>query len=55
MNFQKAYELFLKSADECPVNDRISFLNGNAGVVAVAAVAHHKAGNLKKSQDLLEK
>lgn len=55
VNLQQAGRLILETADACRVNDRISFLNGNAGILALAALTYHKTGDQDKTNASLEK
>ncbi|XP_065206559.1 lanC-like protein 2 isoform X2 [Planococcus citri] len=51
----QADRLILETAQECRINDRISFLNGNAGILTIAALTYHKRGDQEKTNASLEK
>lgn len=45
----------LRYADELTVKNRISFLNGDAGILALAAVFYHKSNDHHKTASCIQK
>ncbi|XKL65757.1 hypothetical protein PGB90_009177 [Kerria lacca] len=52
---KEAKHRILHCADEFTVRDRVSFLNGDAGILALAAVLYHKSNDHSKTASCLQK